>query len=112
MNWSIWEPKTDFERRLTEHLRGTAALGRSPQALEDKEKTMASSNSPKKGFLSGYKTYIVSALTVVSAAAAYLVGEPVPGSEGVLTLPALAQLVVTAILAATIRSGVKNDSQK
>lgn len=62
--------------------------------------------SPKKGFLSGYKTYIVSALTVVTAIAAYLVGEPVPGSEEVLTLPALAQLVVTAILAATIRNGI------
>lgn len=105
MNRSIWEPQTDFERRFIKHLRGTAALGRSPGTLNDKEKTMAS-NSPKKGFLSGYKTYIVSALTVVSAIAAYLVGEPVPGSEEVLTLPALAQLVVTAILAATIRNGI------
>jgi len=70
------------------------------------------SNSPKKGFLSGYKTYIVSGLTIVSAVAAYLVGEPVPGSEEVLTLPALVQLVTTAILAATIRKGVKDDSQK
>lgn len=70
------------------------------------------SNSPKKGFLSGYKTYIVSALTVISAVAAYAVGDTVPGSEQVLDLPALAQLVVTAILAATIRNGVKADSEQ
>jgi len=68
--------------------------------------------SPKKGVLSGYKTYIVSALTVVTAVAAYLVGEPVPGTEEVLTLPQLVQLVATAVLASTIRSGVKNDTKK
>lgn len=65
-----------------------------------------SNNSPKSGILAGYKTYIVAALTVIAAVLAYLVGEPVPGSEAVLSLPDLAQLVVTASLAATLRAGV------
>lgn len=69
---------------------------------------MADPNSPKKGFLSGYKTYVVSALTVVAAIAAYAVGEPVPGSEEVLSLGELASLVVTSILASTVRHGVRN----
>lgn len=49
---------------------------------------------------SGYKTYITAALAVVSAVAAYLVGDA--------SVAETAQLVFTAILAATVRHGVAN----
>lgn len=49
--------------------------------------------------LAGYKTYITAAVTVVGAVAAYLTGEAELGNT--------IQLVVTAVLAATIRNGVK-----
>ena len=48
--------------------------------------------------LSGYKTYILSGVTVIGAVAAYLVGDA--------TLNATVQLVVTAFLGAFIRHGV------
>ena len=48
--------------------------------------------------LSGYKTYITAAVTVIGAVAAYLTGDA--------ELGATIQLVVTAVLAATIRNGV------
>jgi len=51
------------------------------------------------GKLSGYKTYIVAALTVLGAVASYLIGD--------VALADAAQLVVTAVLGATIRAGVK-----
>ena len=50
--------------------------------------------------LKGYKTYIVAGVTVIGAIAAYLVGDA--------TLQATIQLVVTAVLGATIRHGVAN----
>jgi precorrin-4 methylase len=49
--------------------------------------------------LSGYKTYIVAGVTVVGAVAAYLVGDA--------TLPDTIQLVITAVLGATLRNGIK-----
>lgn len=48
--------------------------------------------------LAGYKTYITAAVTVIGAVAAYLTGEA--------QLGATVQLVVTAVLAATIRNGI------
>lgn len=48
--------------------------------------------------LKGYKTYIVAAVAVVSAVAAYLVGD--------VSLAAAVQAVITAVLAATLRHGV------
>ena len=47
---------------------------------------------------SGYKTYIVAAVAVIGAVAAYLVGDA--------TLPDTIQLVVTAVIGATIRNGI------
>jgi len=48
--------------------------------------------------LSGWKTYITAGVTVIGAVAAYLTGDA--------ELGATIQLVVTAVLAATIRHGV------
>ena len=46
----------------------------------------------------GYKTYVTAAIAVLTAVGAYLVGDA--------TIAETAQLVFTAILAATIRHGV------
>lgn len=50
--------------------------------------------------LKGYKTYITAGVAVVTAIASYLVGDA--------TVAEAAQLVFTAILAATVRHGVAN----
>lgn len=47
---------------------------------------------------SGYKTYIVAAVAVIGAVAAYLVGDA--------SLADTIQVVVTAVLGATIRNGI------
>jgi hypothetical protein len=49
--------------------------------------------------LSGYKTYVVAAVAVITAAAAWLVGDASIGDT--------IQLIVTAVLGATIRNGIK-----
>lgn len=49
-------------------------------------------------FLSGYKTYITGAAAIASAVALY--------ASGTDTLPEMVQLVITALLAMFIRSGV------
>lgn len=54
--------------------------------------------------LSGYKTYISAGLAVLGAIAGYLTGDA--------TLAEAAQLGFTAIMAATIRSGVKTEVEK
>lgn len=54
--------------------------------------------------LKGYKTYIMAGVTVIGAVAAYLVGD--------VGLADTAQLVVTAIVGATIRSGIKTETTK
>ena len=46
----------------------------------------------------GYKTYITAAVAVLSAVAAYLTGD--------LTISAAAQLVLTAVLGATVRNAI------
>jgi hypothetical protein len=46
----------------------------------------------------GYKTYIVAGVAVISAIAAYLVGDA--------DIADTAQLVLTAILGATVRNGI------
>lgn len=48
--------------------------------------------------LSGYKTYIVAGVAILTAIAAYLVGD--------LSISDTAQTVLTAVLGATIRAGV------
>ena len=48
--------------------------------------------------LKGYKTYIVAAVSIIGAAAAYLVGDA--------TIAQTVQLVVTAVLGATIRNAI------
>lgn len=48
--------------------------------------------------LSGYKTYIVSAMGILGFIASYLTGE--------IALPAAAQGILTAVLGMTIRSGI------
>lgn len=48
--------------------------------------------------LSGYKTYILAAVTGIGAVAHYLVGDA--------SLAATIQLVVTALMAATLRDGI------
>lgn len=53
--------------------------------------------------LKGYKTYITAAVAVVGAVAAYLVGD--------VALADAAQLVLTAILGATIRNGITTETK-
>jgi len=48
--------------------------------------------------LAGYKTYVTAAVTVITAMAAFLIGDA--------TLIDTAQLIVPAILGATIRHGI------
>lgn len=48
--------------------------------------------------LKGYKTYVVAAVAVIGAVASYLTGD--------LTLQAALQLIVPAVLSATVRHGV------
>jgi hypothetical protein len=54
--------------------------------------------------LKGKKTYVTAALTILGAVGGYLTGD--------LTLAAAAQLVVTALLGAFIRSGVTTEAEK
>lgn len=49
--------------------------------------------------LKGYKTYIVAALAVLSAAASYLVGD--------MSLQDALQLAFTGLIGATLRNGIK-----
>lgn len=49
--------------------------------------------------LSGYKTYIVGAMGILGAISSFLVGDA--------TLADTAQMVLTAVLGMTIRSGIK-----
>lgn len=51
--------------------------------------------------LKGYKTYIAAALGIITAAAAYLTGDA--------TLGEALELGFGAVMAATIRSGIKSD---
>ena len=53
------------------------------------------------GILSGYKTYILAAMGVLSAAIGYLTGD--------LSLADAGQLALTSALGATIRGGIKAD---
>lgn len=48
--------------------------------------------------LKGYKTYITAAVTIIGAVAAYLVGDVAAADA--------AQLVLTAILGATVRNAI------
>lgn len=54
--------------------------------------------------LKGYKTYITAGLTILGAIAAYLVGD-VPLVDSI-------QLVITAVLGVTIRSGISSEIGK
>ena len=54
--------------------------------------------------LKGYKTYILAGVTVVGAAASYLVGD--------ISLAQAIQLAVTAGIGATIRSGISETAKK
>lgn len=54
--------------------------------------------------LSGYKTYIVGGVSIISAVAAYLVGDA--------TISDTVQLVVTAVLGMTVRSGINSALRK
>jgi len=49
--------------------------------------------------LAGKKTYIVAAVAVITAVAEWLIGDA--------SVAATIQLVVTAVLAATLRNGIK-----
>jgi len=51
--------------------------------------------------LKGYKTYVVAGLAVLTAAVQYLTGD--------ITASAALQLGITAILGATLRSGIANE---
>lgn len=48
--------------------------------------------------LKGYKTYIVAGVAVISTVAAYLVGD--------IDIANAAQLILTAVLGATVRNGI------
>lgn len=52
--------------------------------------------------LKGYKTYVTAGVTVITAVAAYLVGDA--------SLTDTAQLVVTALMGAFIRHGVSQSA--
>jgi len=52
----------------------------------------------------GYRTYILAGVAVISAVAGYLVGD--------LSVTEASQLVLTAVLGATIRSGVNTAAEK
>lgn len=54
------------------------------------------------GKLKGYKTYIVAGVAVIGAVAGFLVGD--------LTLTQALDLGLTAVLGATIRSGINTTS--
>ncbi len=54
--------------------------------------------------LKGYKTYIVAGLSVLGAIAGYLTGD--------LALTDAIQASITAVLAATIRSGITAENAK
>lgn len=54
--------------------------------------------------LKGYKTYILAGVTIIGAAASYLVGD--------ITLQAAVQLAVTAALGATLRDGISSVLKK
>jgi hypothetical protein len=54
--------------------------------------------------LKGYKTYILAGVTIIGAAASYLVGD--------ITLQAAVQLAVTAALGATLRDGISSVLRK
>jgi len=54
--------------------------------------------------LKGYKTYITGVMTILGALAAYLIGEAELGTT--------IQLVVTAVMGMTIRSGVTTEAAK
>lgn len=54
--------------------------------------------------LSGYKTYILAGLTGIGAVAHYLVGDADLGST--------IQLIVTALMGATLRSGITTAASK
>lgn len=51
------------------------------------------------GILAGKKTYITSGLTVIGAVAGVL--------TGTIMIPDAVQLIITAVLGATIRNGIK-----
>lgn len=63
-------------------------------AREEDQKLIVKGND----MLKGYKTYIVAAVTIIGAVASYLVGDADIG--------ATAQLIVTAVLSATVRNGI------
>lgn len=50
--------------------------------------------------LKGYKTYIAAALSAITAGAGYLTGD--------LTAPVAIQMAITAVLSATLRSGISD----
>jgi hypothetical protein len=50
-------------------------------------------------YLSGYKTYVTAIVTIISAVAAVLVGD--------MAYADAAQLIVTALLGAFVRNGIK-----
>lgn len=52
--------------------------------------------------LRGKKTYLTALVSVLSAIAAYLVGD--------LSIPEAAQIVLTAVLGATLRSGMTTET--
>ena len=54
--------------------------------------------------LKGYKTYITATVAVIGAVAAYLVGD--------VNFADTAQIVLTAILGATVRAGVTTEANK
>jgi hypothetical protein len=54
--------------------------------------------------LSGYKTYIVAGVAVITAVASYLTGD--------MSAADAIQLAVTAILGATVRNGISTTAKK
>lgn len=54
--------------------------------------------------LKGYKTYIMGGVAIITAVAAYLVGD--------VSLADTAQLVLTSVLGMTIRNGITTEATK
>lgn len=56
-----------------------------------------------QGILSGKKTYITAVMAIIGTIASYLAGD--------VAIADAAQLILTAVLGVTIRSGIKTDTK-
>ena len=63
---------------------------------------------PQRGFLSGKKTYIAAAVTLLAAWAGFAAGAPVLGQDA-LTLADALQMTAIAVIGTFLRNGVSSE---